>query len=252
MTDQELREHQLRAVEAMKKLDEALQKNDIRYFLIAGSALGAVRHKGVIPWDDDIDIAMTMDQFNRFLKIAPEVVSAPYTWKHTSVDKMYPTLSGGIFYGEDEPLITVFPLVKLSDKKWQRKKQWIVRKVMSPVWQRKVGFHVPKEKMNFKQRLSVAGSTVLSWFIPKARVLNILRKNEVKYEKQNVTWCCNIYSRYSQEKESIRCDWTKELIRVPFEDTELPIVKDYDAYLTHLYGDYMTPPPEKERHPVHM
>lgn len=252
MPDQELREHQLRAVEAMKRLDAILEESGLRYFMIAGSALGAVRHKGFIPWDDDIDIVMTMDQFNRFLELAPKEIKHPYTWRHTTVDKNYPTLSGGIYYGEDEPLITVFPLVKLSDSRFARKRQWIIRKVMSPVWQRKVGYHVPAEKMNAKQRISVLASTILAAFLPAGTALRILRDNEMKYENQNVEWYCNIYSRYSMEKESIRADWVKDCIRVPFEDTELPIVKEYDAYLTHLYGDYMTPPPEQERHPVHL
>lgn len=252
MDDKELRAHQLRAVEAMKYVDEICQRENIAYFMIAGSTLGAIRHKGFIPWDDDIDIVMTMDNLAKFLKIAPNVFGAPYKWKHTSVDDNYPTLSGGIYYGDDEPLITVFPLVKLSDNKIQRKMQWIIRKVMSPVWQRKVGYHVPEEKMNAKQRVSIAVSTVLALLLPKKAVLKILRRNEVRYEDREVEWYCNIYSRYSQEKESIRADWVREIIRVPFEDTEFPIVKEYDAYLTHIYGDYMTPPLEKERHPVHM
>lgn len=252
MADQELREHQLRAVEAMKKLDRICTKYEIKYFMIAGSALGAIRHKGFIPWDDDIDIVMTMDQFRKFVKLAPKVIKPPYKWKHTSVDKNYATLSGGIYYGEDEPLITVFPLVKLSDNVIQRKMQWVIRKVMSPVWQRKVGYHVPEERINAKQRLSIAGSTLLALLIPKETVLRILRNNELKFQNQDVACYCNIYSKYSLEKEIIKADWFKELIRVQFEDAEFPIVKEYDAYLTHLYGDYMTPPPEKERHPVHL
>lgn len=252
MVEQELRAHQLKAVEAFKYLDKILVQNEIKYFAIAGTALGAVRHKGFIPWDDDIDIVMTMDHFQKFIKIAPTTIRTPYRWRHTSVDDTYATLSGGIYYGEDEPLITIFPLVKLSDNKFRRKMQWVIRKVMSPVWQRKVGYHVPREKLNAKQRLSIAGSTVISGILPKKLVLNILRRNEIRYDKQDVEWYCNIYSRYTQKKESIRSEWIKELIRVPFEDTEIPIVKNYDAYLTHLYGDYMTPPPEKERHPVHL
>ena len=252
MADQKLREHQLRAVEAMKKLDQICTQNDIHYFMIAGSALGAIRHKGFIPWDDDIDIVMTMDQFQRFIHIAPSAIQTPYIWKHTSVDASYPTLSGGIYYEEDEPLITVFPLVKLSDNRLQRKMQWVIRKVMSPVWQRKVGYRVPLEKMNGKQRLSIAGSTVLAAFLSKKQVLDILRKNELKYEDRDVQWYCNIYSKYSQEKESIRADWVKTTVRVPFEDSQFPIVKDYDAYLTQLYRDYMTPPPEEKRAPEHL
>lgn len=252
MADNELRQHQLRAVEAMKKIDEICRKNKIKYFMIAGSTLGAIRHKGFIPWDDDIDIAMTMNQYQRFIKIAPSVIKEPYRWKHTSVDSNYATLSGGIYYGDSEPLITVFPLVKLSNNKFKRKMQWAVRKVMSPVWQRKVGYRIPKEKMNGKQKLSVASSTIIAALFPKKAVLNILRKYEVKYEKQNVLWYCNIYSKYSQEKESIKSDWLKEVVYMPFEDTEFPVMKEYDAYLTHLYGNYMTPPPEKERYPVHL
>ena len=252
MAGKDLREHQLKAVEAMKYLDKVCKKADIRYFMIAGSTLGAIRHKGFIPWDDDIDIVMTMDQFQKFVRIAPKAFKKPYRWRHTSVDKEYPTLTGGIYYGEDEPLITVFPLVKLSDNKLERKMQWIIRKVMSPVWQRKVGYQVPVEKIDAKQRLSIAGSTVLAALLPKRQVLRILRNNEMRYENKDVEWYCNIYSKYSQEKESIRADWVKDIIRVPFEDARFPILKDYDAYLTHIYGDYMTPPPEKERHPVHL
>ena len=252
MADQELRAHQLRAVEAMKHVDAVCTENGIRYFMIAGSTLGAIRHKGFIPWDDDIDIVMTMDQFQRFIEIAPSVIQPPYKWRHTSVDETYATLSGGIYYGEDEPLITVFPLVKLSDNQYQRKMQWIIRKVMSPVWQRKVGYHVPQEKMNLKQRISIAGSAVLATILPKKTVLGILRRNETRYQNQDVKWYCNIYSKYSQEKESIKAEWVKETIRVPFEDAEFPVVKQYDAYLTHLYGDYMTPPPEKDRCPEHL
>ncbi len=252
MEDNNLREHQLRAVEALKKFEEICKKNDIDYFLIAGSALGAIRHKGFIPWDDDIDVAMTMDQYKKYIRIAPRVIKAPYLWRHTSVDKSYATLTGGIYYSKDEPLITVFPLVKLSDNKFLRKKQWVIRKVMSPVWQRKVKYRVPEKRMNGKQRISIAISTALSAVIPKKTVLNTLRKNEMKYEKQNVNWYCNLYSKYSMEKESIKAEWIKEKIWVPFEDTMVPIIKDYDTYLTHLYGDYMTPPPEKERHPVHL
>lgn len=252
MNDQELRTHQLKAVEAMKEVDRFCREENIRYFMIAGSTLGAVRHKGFIPWDDDIDIAMTMDQYARFVEKAPGAIRPPYQWKHTTVDDSFPTLTGKILYGDDEPLITVFPLVKLSDDPLKRKIQWAKRKIFSPIWQRKVGYRLPKEQMNLKQRVSVMGSALLSLFLPKKTVLNILRKNETRYEDQDVVWCCNLYSKYSLEKESIRLSWTRELIRAPFEDTEFPIVKEYDAYLTHLYGDYMTPPSEKERHPVHL
>lgn len=252
MTDMNLREHQLKALEALKVLDGVCSQNNITYCLIAGSTLGAIRHQGFIPWDDDIDVVMTLDNFSAFLALAPNVINAPYTWKHTSVEESYPSLTGGIYYGDKEPLITVFPLVKLSNNKIQRKKQWLVRKVMSPVWQRKVGYRLPREKMSAKQAISIIGSSLLSFVFTKKKVLKILRNNEEKFQDQDTELFCNIYSKYSQEKESIKAVWIKNLIRVKFEDGMFPIMKEYDAYLKHLYGDYMTPPPEKERVPVHL
>lgn len=248
----DLRTHQLEAVEALKLVDDVCQKNEIIYFMIAGSTLGAIRHKGFIPWDDDVDIVMTMDNYHKFLKIAPKEIGKKYIWKDTSVDDNFPTLSGRILLSEDEQLLTVFPLVKLSDNRFQRNSQWIIRKVFSPVWQRKVGYKVPQDELTGKKKVSIAISILLSIFISKKAVLRLLRWNETRFENKDVEWYCNIYSKYSLEKESIKSEWVKEIIRVPFEDGKFPIVKNYDAYLAHLYGDYMTPPPKADRVPEHI
>lgn len=247
----ELRIHQLKAVRVIKFIDEICKKHDIEYFLIAGSALGAVRHKGFIPWDDDIDIGMTMLNYNRFIKIIPKEIPEGYLWSHTDVDDLYPTLSGRISIG-DEPLMTVFPIIKLSNNKLQRKSQWFIRKVFSPVWQRKVGYKIPAEKMRAKDRFAVAVSYFLSFFMTKKAVLGLIRWNEMRFEKCDVDWSINLYSKYSMEKESIKSEWIKEIVRVSYEDGEYPILKKYDEYLTHLYGDYMTLPKEEDRVPVHL
>lgn len=246
-----LRVHQLKAVDAIKIVDLICEEHMIEYFFIAGSALGAVRHSGFIPWDDDIDIGMTMSNFNKFVKVAPKALNMPYEWKHTTVDQNYATLSGRISIG-DEPLITVFPIVKLSNDKLQRKTQWWIRKVFSPIWQRKVGYQIPSDKKTSKDQFAVIISTMLSFLMTKKAVLRIIRWNELRFEKKDVEWCINLYSKYSMEKESIKTEWIKELIRVPYEDGKYPIVKDYDAYLKHIYGDYMKLPPEAERVPVHI
>lgn len=249
---EDLRAHQLKAVEALKLVDYVCEKYNITYFMIAGSTLGAIRHKGFIPWDDDVDIVMTMDNYHKFLKIAPREIGERYIWKDTSIDKNFPTLSGRIMLTEDEQLLTVFPLVKLSDNKLQRKSQWVIRKVFSPIWQRKVKYIVPDHEMSSRKKFSIAVSKVLAAFMTKKFVLKVIRWNETRFEKKEVEWYCNIYSKYTMEKESIKSEWVKELIRVPFEDGEFPIVKEYDAYLTHLYGDYMTPPPVEKRVAEHI
>ena len=244
----ELRAHQLEAVEALKYIDKICQKHNIAYFLIAGSTLGAVRHKGVIPWDDDIDIGMDIPNFDKFRKVVQQELPAPFQWEHTDNSPHFPRLSGNILKNRI-PLLTVFPIVKVSDNALQQKLQWAVRKVYSPVYQLKSGNR--KQNPSGKKRFAYAVGSLIGLFYTEDSVLHLLRKNERKYTDQDTTWSINLYSKYSRKKEMIKNEWISELIRVPFEDGMYPVFKQFDAYLKHLYGDYMTPPSSEKRRPQH-
>ena len=246
---EDLRKHQLEAVEALRNVDEICLHNNIRYFLIAGSTLGAVRHKGFIPWDDDIDIGMQIPEYKKFISVVKESLDTRYEWLHPESGSRTANLSGRVMLGEEQ-LITVFPIVKLGDRKYQKISQWAIRKIVSPIYQRKL--HRPLEKNTVKKKFAYVVSSCLSIFFTEKSALNVLRWNEERFEKQDTVWSCNIYSKYSLEKESIKNEWIKEIVWIPFEDGEYPVLKNYDAYLTHLYGDYMTPPPESKRHPEHI
>ncbi len=247
--DFDLRAHQLEAVAALKEIDRISRKYRIPYFLIAGSALGAIRHHGVIPWDDDIDIGMTPKQYDRFRAVVQRELSKEYQWQHTDSVPHFPRLSGNILNKENEPLITVFPIVPMGNSKVEKKLQWTVRKVWSPVYQLKSGNR--KKNPSFKKRFAYAVGNVLGLFVTEKSVLHLLRKNERKYVNKKTAWSVNLYSKYSMEKEMIRNDWIRHLVRVEFEGGMYPVFRDYDAYLTHLYGDYMTPPPPEARCPAH-
>lgn len=244
-----LRQHQLKAVEALKELDALCKENDIQYFLEAGSCLGAIRHKGFIPWDDDIDVDMDLTNFNKFRSVIKTKTGLKYSWRHTDVDPNCPSLTGKILDG-DEPLITVFPLIKLSDNKFMSKTQWWIRKIVSPIYQRKLRY--PLEKVNIIQIISLVFSSVLSIFFTKVSALRVLRWNEQRYDNLNTEYSINLYSKYSMEREMIRNEWLKEFTLTEFEGGQYPIIKNYHSYLTHLYGDYMTPPPESQRSAEHL
>ena len=64
-----LREYQLRLLSMLKQFDSFAKKNEIPYFLLGGNALGAVRHKGFIPWDDDVDIGLYQDDYEKMAQI---------------------------------------------------------------------------------------------------------------------------------------------------------------------------------------
>ena len=245
-----LRKHQLQAVKALENVDEICKKHNIKYFLIAGTTLGAIRHKGFIPWDDDIDIGMCMDDYVKFKENVVSSLEHQFTWQDTDIDKKFPTLTGRISYNGNS-LITVFPIIKLSDNLFQRRTQWIIRKVMSPIFQRKVRYKIPEAKDSFSKMVIYAISSFLAIFFTRESALKIIRWNEMRYEHKNTEYFINLYSKYSMAKESIRAEWIDKIKYVPFEGKMYPIFHDYDEYLTHLYGNYMELLPVSQRRPEH-
>ena len=79
LTPEELRKVQLLELKVLKEIKRVCTKHDIKYFLTGGTLIGAARHKGFVPWDDDIDIAMMRTEYDRFLKIAPKELGAEYS-----------------------------------------------------------------------------------------------------------------------------------------------------------------------------
>ena len=93
-----LDEHQKMAVLALEQLKEICDRHDISFYLLAGSALGAVRHQGMIPWDDDIDIGLTYDNWTRLRKLLPKEIKKPFEYVDYDVEKGFPRMYGKILY----------------------------------------------------------------------------------------------------------------------------------------------------------
>ena len=84
-----LRKVQLTQLEIAKEIRRVCEENDIPYFLTCGTLLGAVRHQGFIPWDDDMDVGMLRENYEKFCRIAPEKLKPEYCWQTWYTDPNY-------------------------------------------------------------------------------------------------------------------------------------------------------------------
>lgn len=257
-----LRKVQLVQLEMLYEIDRVCRENDIPYFLHCGTFLGAVRHKGFIPWDDDLDVAMFRQDYERFRVIAPEKLKETYCFQDWHTDAQYALPFGKLrkrntYYLEAKsaPLaengfyVDIFPIDPAPAEEAQRER--LKRKLLTlfRVKLMKSGFSpwMEENRINWKKRIGYLPYKLASklvsnqWLICRYdAAVAAVPQGELVYE-QSALPKPNYFQR----------SWLQELEMYPFESGSFPGPKDYDSYLTSLYGDYMTPPPEDARENRH-
>lgn len=245
----EIREMQLEIVKMMENVDSLFSDNGIAYTLLGGSVLGAVRHKGFIPWDDDMDIGVFRDDFDNAEKLLSQmseyvyeraenhiVPDAPIGHLHL-VNEKYPI--------ENSPTIDVFALDKVPSDEKARKQLRRVANLHHLCVLRKA----PKNRGKVKRMIVSA----LLIFIPNC-VWNRVQKYTLgKIEKlngKNFSCIGNIFGAWT-EREYFDASIYKETERIQFENLQLPCPKNVDFYLSQLYGNYMQLPPKEKQVPKH-
>ncbi len=252
----------------MEKLTVFLESHNLKYCLIGGTLIGAVRHKGFIPWDDDMDIGMPMDDYKKFIEITKNTsisseisVSSVYTnpdhiWPMTKVIDITTCLIepnvldkyirrqekfGGIY-------VDVFPIYGLPDDEAERKKfcKKIVRqytrvKNSSRMVVFKKGYGSPLRRLAYNISFIPLKIIGLDYFLKE------LTKTIETYPFKE-----NGYNGYAlgivkNGRDSNPGRLYLDLIDVPFENLTLKIPRDYDLMLKNQFGDYMKLPPEDQR-----
>lgn len=250
---EELKQLQL---EILKDVHLFCRNNNITYYIAYGTLLGAVRHRGYIPWDDDIDIMMPRDDYVKFLKsfngassyltvCAPEVNRSYYASYANVFDNrtilVEPHLSHrGVDLGVK---IDVFPLDVVPDDETEYKR--IVKNVA--LWNKFLGakrnkLSKTKVRYRWKHFLLFLISLPFTYAYLQKKVMekaSSLRGIETKY-LDNLVY--NIYPYKRFEKE-----WFGEAVDVEFEGLKFNAPSNYDSYLRRLYGDYMQLPPVEKR-----
>lgn len=251
-----------------KYVIEFLNAHNLQWFCCYGTLIGAVRHNGLIPWDDDVDICMPKDDFDKLVSFSNELEenhyrllsfsNVGYNCPHSKIIDTNTT----IWEREHYPFITgvfvdIFPLYKVDNKDLKLKEELRKYKELSKSVIRttkKIPFRFfLRSILNDHDR--VWREYLINMIIyPKCRNKYYFNKlkvfEETIYNKNGEYAICLAILEYG-DKEIMKASYFSDFLEVPFEDFKVRIPIGYHQYLSQLYGDYLTPPPEDERVPKH-
>lgn len=255
LTSGELRRLQLVQAALLKEFDRVCRLCGIKYIIGSGTLLGAVRYKGFIPWDDDIDVEMLREDYEKFRKVAGNQLNKDVFFQDHKTDRRYPWLyaklrmngTSAVRLGQEHlkmhsgVFIDIFPRDPLPDHERGRLQYENAAKICRKILYARVA------KKTAEQPLARLGWTVVS-AIPKSipfGIVSLLQKG-VNPDSAKRVRSYGYHGRYETEGYDKR--WFTELTELEFEGGKYYAPADWDGYLAFVYGaDYMTPPPASER-----
>lgn len=261
MTPEQLKQLHEAELKVLKVLIEVCDKLKLPYFAVFGTALGVVRHKGFIPWDDDIDVGMLRRDFTRFVREAPALLPEGYILQYRDTDPKYCLLHAKLvdentaFFepgtenatdGHHGVFVDIFPwdyfpTKGLSAQIFKMKKRFYQNLMcIDPVasyWQRK----------GLKHKVYALLQPFVNLLYPNRQTL--ARKFDAVLEKLPAIptiGCHDTKTRYNST------EWFTAVKTMPFEHMEISVPVGIHEHLTAYFGDYMQLPPVEERVPIHV
>lgn len=248
-----LRNLQITEYKMLKDIASFCDANDIQYYIIDGTLLGAIRHGGFIPWDDDIDIGMDLRNYKKFLKLSKNKLSDKYFVQNISSDpqiwhpwtqiRMNNTTSMDPRFKKSEVhsgiCMDIFLFNGISNNKLYEK----IQRKLSAIQRRllKKYYYIDGDIENKNSKIVTVMPEHLrrTIIIIIDRVINIdIRKTHYCYS----TFFVDVGKQYKYESK-----WFLDLQKIKFEDDEFFAPKEAEKYLKTRYGNWKELPPESER-----
>lgn len=238
-------------LDIMDEIDRICKENHLKYYLIGGTLLGAIRHGGFIPWDDDLDIVMPRGDYEQFIQLAPQFLKEQFDLQWITSNRKYwlqfakvckkQTLFGeSDYYTKNRAFgifVDIFPIDETKGVNVSVKiRKWIVQKCKAMM----IIKVIKGDKNPIKRMVLNIFSVVSINHVMTLAMKGICRKGD---------YYTNFGSQYNIKKQTIRKEFFGPGKRIVFEDREYLAPVDPQAVLTSIFGrNYMQlPPPEKRR-----
>ncbi len=251
MAHYDVNELHQRILKILLTVDEACQKNQLRYYIWAGTMIGAIRHKGFIPWDDDIDIAMPRPDYEKLITHAREWLPAPYELVCAENDVAYPLPFGKIQDSSTTLIerthlrylggiyIDVFPIDAVPENNLRRRWHFAHYEYL-----KRVLYLIHRDPYKHGHGLS-------SWIPLLCRKLYTMEGVQRKIRALLLNSDYEKATLVADYDDGLQGVMPKSVLGTPtsylFEGTKVKGVEQYHTYLTRKYGDYMTIPPHSEQ-----
>ena len=233
---------QKRILGLLMEVDALCQKYDVEYYLEGGAILGAIRHGGFIPWDDDIDVGICIEDLPLFEEMVQKHLPKKFQLFCRQAGVYYPRMFTKICC-DNRCCIDLFPLIPVPAEGFRAKTSWFFGKFWRKLHYIKIGHY---HDADFRMKRI---AKCIAFFLTDEQIMRFADRHDRHYMHKNAPNYVNMYSIYSRRIETVPAPWVKKTVRMDFAGVNVPVMGSTDDYLTHMYGDYMTQPfPWKRTH----